>query len=498
MIDRLEANLRTHGATLTAVALALGLGILLVAAVNLDPAAGVTTSGSPVSDEGWNAVGARNLALLRRASTDDWNMYLVNLPFTVTLTAVFSVFGTGIVQARLATISMVVLTFILLALGLRRPLGRWPAMVAAIAVGTSTLILYYGRLVYLEDLVVLCLVAGFVALAVVDHRPTGAGIFSGLVFGLAIGSKPSAVFSVAGLWLAVTLIEGRRSPVIRRWLLMVAVVVALMGLGWVIAIWAPNREAVALDLRIWPSFDWPSSIPDAAVRLARFALGRGDDGAVRLMAPAIVFAGAGVAALCLDRVRPVGGSSDPIARLMLAAATGWLTLGSIVVIEAAYHPNRYLVPIIPPLAVLGAGGLRSIAQRLGPRLPWAARVVGALALAFLLAAPGLAAHAAWMASSSSDIPAAQAALAPLVPRGSVVVGFGAPLLLMSAPVTTLIPRAGLPANSGDVYRDRGARWYFASRSGTPPIVDVPPTWSRRRLAGCVIWNAGETCLFEVP
>jgi 4-amino-4-deoxy-L-arabinose transferase-like glycosyltransferase len=498
VIPRVVARFRAHATTWAMVAVALGIWILLVAVVSHDPASGVTLSGSPISDEGWNAVAARNLVLLGRASTDDWKLYFFNLPFTATLTAVFSVFGTGIVQARLATISMVGLAVLVMALGLRRPLGRWPALVAAIAVGTSTLILYYGRLVYLEDLVVLCLVLGFLALGAVDRRPTLAGLASGLAFGLAIGTKPSAALSVAGLWLAVALVDGRRSPAIRRWLVGAAAAIALMSLAWIVAIWAPNRDAVALDLLIWPPFDWPASLPDAAWRLVRFALGRGDDGAVGLMAPAIVFGGAGLAILCLDLLRPTGRPGDPVARSMSAAAIGWLAAGSIVVIEASYHPNRYLVPVIPPLAVLGAAGLRSLGLRLWPRLSRRARTAAVVGLALALAAPGLAAQVGWMASSTSDIPAAQATLAPLVPRGSVVVGFGAPLLLMGAPVTTLIPRAGLPANSGDVYRTAGARWYFASRSGTPPIVDVPPTWSGRRLAGCVTWHGDETCLFEVP
>jgi hypothetical protein len=47
-------------------------------------------------------------------STDDWNLYLLNFPFSVSAAAVFSMGGVGIVQARVISIVATALTVFVL------------------------------------------------------------------------------------------------------------------------------------------------------------------------------------------------------------------------------------------------------------------------------------------------------------------------------------------------------------------------------------------------
>ena len=80
------------------------LVLLLAAFISADPPPGVTASRGPLTDESWDVVNARNFVLLGRWSTDDWNLYLLNFPFSLSEAAMFSVAGVGIVQARVISI----------------------------------------------------------------------------------------------------------------------------------------------------------------------------------------------------------------------------------------------------------------------------------------------------------------------------------------------------------------------------------------------------------
>src|ERR1041385_5146267 len=78
----------------------IAVGVLLLSLLAADPPAGITTSNGIRTDEAWDVINARNLVLLGRWSTDDWNLHLVNVPYSLVVAAVFSAFGVGIEQAR--------------------------------------------------------------------------------------------------------------------------------------------------------------------------------------------------------------------------------------------------------------------------------------------------------------------------------------------------------------------------------------------------------------
>ena len=419
----------------------LALFGLLAAFVLADPAAGVTVSNAPATDEAWDIVNARNFVLLGRFSTDDWNLHLVNVPYSLLLAAVFSVAGVGMAQARLVSIVAVALTMAALGWGLRRPLGSGAALLASAAYGTSTLVLFYGRLAFLEPMVALGLtVGGLLALRAHDPRAGRWGVLAGIALALAIGTKPSAAFAVTGMLAGVALV-GARSPSVRRWLGGVVLVIVVTGLAWAAIIGLPNRAAVATDLRIWPAE--PIVAPVLVVLRRIVAFPTHADGFLLLTAPILLFGALGwVAAVRGRRSLP----RPSIA--LLAAATGWLVAGFGILALAPYRPNRYDVPLLPALAILGAIGWSVLAPRLRPpAVRTRCRGSGGSRRRPCPARPDpvrkLDAYGARTACRTSRRPSVRSCLA-----GAVVQGDYAPAWALQASVVTLVSHEPTRVNPG--------------------------------------------------
>jgi 4-amino-4-deoxy-L-arabinose transferase-like glycosyltransferase len=469
----------------------LALFGLLAVFVLADPAAGMTASNAPATDEAWDIVNARNFVLMGRFSTDDWNLHLVNVPYSLLLAAVFSVAGVGMAQARFMSIVAVALTMAALGWGLRRPLGSSAALLASVAYGTSTLILYYGRLAFLEPIVALGLtVGGLLVLRAHDPRAGRWGILAGVALALAIGTKPSAAFAVTGILAGVALV-GVRSPSVRRWLGGAVLVIVLAGLAWAAFIGLPNRAAVATDLRIWPA---EAIVAPVLVMLRRIvAFPTHADGFLLLTAPILLFGALGwVAAVRGRRSLP-----RPSVAL-LATATGWFVAGFGILALAPYRPNRYDVPLLPGLAILGAIGWSVLAPRLR-RLPSGRAAAAGVAVAAALVLPGLIMYGGWMGTAPNSLPDIQANVRAIVPAGAVVQGDYAPAFALQASVVTLVSHEPTRVNPGDLYLSRGVRWYVGD-SGTAPAWAAlhPLEWSLRVSRLCAPWGQHEVCLWQVP
>ena len=311
-----------------AVLVGVGLFVLLAAFIAADPSQ-MTFSVAPFTDEAFNVSNARNLVQLGTWSTDEWNLYLVNLPFSLLQAANFALFGAGIVQARLAMAACVSLTAAALVWGLRGAVGRTSATFAGLAFGFSGLILFYGRLAFLEDLVVLGLALGTIVLAQDGRLNLRGGALSGCCYAVAIGTKPSALFAVVGILVAVAFVWGWRDPGIRRWLAGSVSVIALAGLAWAIAIWLPNRDAVAIDIRIWPPYQW-NLTPVALFNSVReYLTGENDFIFGRMLLPAIGMGLAGLVAIVVWRKRlSVAQARLAVAAFAWAAATRPMTSNS--------------------------------------------------------------------------------------------------------------------------------------------------------------------------
>ncbi|MEA2620730.1 MAG: hypothetical protein QOC97_1503, partial [Chloroflexota bacterium] len=99
------------------------VGLVLLVAIDHDPAHGVTFSNSPYSDEAWRALNARNLVLLGTWATDSFVLHLEQIPLSLVQALVFSIAGVGLVQARLISVVATMAMAAVLLVGLRRPLG---------------------------------------------------------------------------------------------------------------------------------------------------------------------------------------------------------------------------------------------------------------------------------------------------------------------------------------------------------------------------------------
>ncbi|MGC8634886.1 MAG: hypothetical protein ACP5VP_09525, partial [Candidatus Limnocylindrales bacterium] len=334
LLRRFTGRVAPEPGTVVPLAIALLFLVLLAASVGVDPARGVTASTSPFTDEGWNVVNARNLVLFGRWSTDEWNMYLVNLPFSLLEAAWLAVVGVGIVQARLLVIASGAVALATLGIGLRRPLGAPGAGLATAALAGSALLLYYGRLAYLEPLVMLWLIAALVALG--GERPSlGTGVVAGFALALAIATKASAGSAAAGMLGGVALV-GWRQPGVRRALAGAVLGLLVAALAWTVVFALPNQAALATDLRIWAPEPLPHSLAELVRRFTSYP-GR-SDGGIPLALPLLLAGAAGLLAI-------LGGwsSLDERQRRVVGGCAGWFAVGMGVLLAVPYRPNRYLV-----------------------------------------------------------------------------------------------------------------------------------------------------------
>ncbi len=504
-------------------ALMIGFALFAILAVfaAADPVARVTSSTAPFTDEAWNLVNARNFVQLGTWSTDEWNLHLVNLPFSLLEVIVFKLFGVGLVQARLAMIGCVSLTAAALVWGLRGVVDRTSAAFAGLAFGFSGLILFYGRMAFLEDLVVLGLTVGVLVLARENRLNLRGGILSGFCFAVAIGSKPSALFAVVGIIVAMAAFWGRRDPGMRRWIVGSVGVIVACGLLWLVVVGLPNQAALAVDVKIWPPYKWNLTPGALIVSTGGYLIGRNDNLYSFLLLPLIVLGFGGLVSLVALRKR----LGETQARLA-AAAFGWAAFGFGILMIVSYRPDRYVVPLVPSLAILAAIGLNVFLGWLRERRAEGAEVDAAVAdgaaadqitedgaathlsnkpirlapgvvavVAILLAvAPGLAWYGNWARKATYETVAIQNQFAEVVPPGEIVAGGNVALFLMRSEAKTVI--VGL-ANNGDLYA-QGTRWYLLSVDAAAPTGVPDSVWAARERVACATWRGGQTCLFHLP
>jgi 4-amino-4-deoxy-L-arabinose transferase-like glycosyltransferase len=491
--------------------IAVAFFVLLAAFAGVDPARGVTASTSPFTDEGWNVLNARNLVLFGRWSTDAWAMHIVNFPFSALQAAWLALAGVGIVPARLLVIAMGAIALAALGTGLRRPLGGSGAAVATAALAGSALFLYYGRLAYLEPLVTLWLILALLALT--RERPSlAAGLVAGLAVALAVATKASAAAAGGGM-LAGLAVAGWPDPRVRRALAGAVIAALVVALIWLVVFALPQPTVLATDLRIWAPEPLPRSLQQLVARITAYPTR--SDGGIPLALPLLLAGAAGLVVVLLRHA-----SLDERQRRVAAACVGWFVAGMAVLLIVPYRPNRYLVPLLPPLAVLTGLGFDVAAGWLarrsrggvsapradapdgaaGPGRRRADAVSVALAgvLALVLVLPGLALDAGWMTATPSTLPAVQARIAALVPAGAAVQGDLAPVLAMRARAQTIVSRPATDVNAGDLYAGNGVRWVFTTGAAPAWAPLHPAAWAARVRVLCLSWGPGETCLYRLP
>lgn len=471
-----------------AVALVL-LGVQLAA----DPATGVTFSNSPFTDEGWSVVGARNQVLLGQWATDEWQLFWVQLPFNVVIAAAFEAFGVGIIQARAVSVACTVVAAAVLAAFVGRRMGAAAGIVAGVGLATSTVVLYYGRLALLEPMVVLFLVLGAVTL--LSGGAEGSwrhGAIAGAALALAIGTKPSAVVAVAGMLLGGALAARTGPPGVGRRSMAALVVIGLSGAAWLIVV-VPQPGLLDVILRIWPQQSLPVSPGEAWDRVIGYL--RDSDRAIPMTAPLLGGAVVGVVLASWRWAR-----LDPRQRALVGAAAGWFVLGMAILLVVSYRPNRYVVPLVPPLAILTGVGFGLAMAEVRARMPRLSRremvPVATLLVCTALGVRGIGAVVDWTRTATYRLPQIQAELLTLVTDEHAIQGAG-PTLAMRVPVPTIVGRSWV--NASDLYATHDVRWLLFNRQMTPTWASLhPDAWAARELIVCYPWPSGEACLIRLP
>jgi hypothetical protein len=480
------------------VGLPLLVGVVLLIGIDHDPARGVTFSNSPFSDEAWRAVNARNLVLLGSWTTDDWTMHLVQWPLSVVQAAVFAVAGVGLVQARLISIAATMAMAAVLLVGLRRPLGLSGAVAAAAGASFSVLTLYYGRLALLEPTVALALSVAAISSVRADQRTILRwAVVCGIAMSLAISLKVNALPSAIGILLAVAILSVREIA-LRRFLAITIVMIGVVGVGWVVAVAIPQAGAVRDAISILPATAIPSQVDEWLRLVARFI--RSNDGVTWQALPLLLGALAGLV-LAIDRGRFARPGRNPMSGPARVALVGvlWVGLGFLGVASFDYQPNRYVVPILPGLALIVGSGVAVVVERAAPRGP---RIQGAIVAIVLplLCLPGLIAVVDWGTRTGPGAIQGQTAVERILPDGVTLAGGYAPLFAMRLPITTLILYPDTPLNSGDLY-GRGVRWGVVEDGPAPPwVAGHADAWAARIEHWCAPWgrDAVKVCLVELP
>jgi 4-amino-4-deoxy-L-arabinose transferase-like glycosyltransferase len=484
------------GLMLAAVVLAL-----LAPFATADPPAGLSGSNAPWTDEGFNLANARERVLSGEFATGDVDRSLTNGAYSAIAAAVFAATRPRLAAGRAISMVAVAGAVLLLAVGLGEVLGAVPALLAAAVLAGADLVLEYGRLALVEPMVVLLLTIAFVLAVRAPLRPSpwaGAGL--GAALAAAVSVKAIALLPAVAM-LAVVLIAAlaRRD---RRALAMglVALGVALAaGLAWLLAVALPNLDRLRAGLEIWPEVSYLAAPWTLAGRLWRY-LAAGSDGAAWRSLPLLLAAALGLIGLAASWRRLAPAARDA---LLIAGLWGiglWAALGAGDYLPTHYvAPNRYVVPALPGLAVLGGFGLSRLAGAVARRP--GARAAVAVALALAVVVPGTARYLAAATGSGHQRERDQRALAAALPPGAVVFGAYAPTLLFDtrARLISAWPPAG--ANVDDPVGRFGVNHVLTAGPADPadPTTQVPAFRDldgRRELAR-VEWAGRTVRLYDV-
>jgi hypothetical protein len=448
---------------------------LLAPFATADPPAGLTGSNAPWTDEGFNLANARERVLSGEFATGDIDRSLTNGAYSAIAAAVFAATRPNLAAGRAISMVAVAGAVLLLAVGLAEVLGAVPALLAATVLAGADLVLEYGRLALVEPLVVLLLTIAFVLAVRAPSRPSpwaGAGL--GLALAAAVSVKAIALLpAVAMLALVLVAALARRDRGALAMGLVALGVALAAGLAWVLAVALPNLDRLRTGLEIWPRVSYLAAPWTLAGRLWSY-LAAGSDGAAWRSLPLLAAAALGLAALAAVWRRLAPAARDA---LLIAGLWGiglWAVVGAGDYLPTHYvAPNRYVVPAMPGLAVLGGFGLAWLAGAVARRR--GARTAVAVALALAVVVPGTARYLAAATGSGHQRDRDQRTLAAALPPRAVVFGAYAPTLLFDtrARLISTWPPAG--ANVDDPVGRFGVNHVLSAGPADPadPTMQVP-------------------------
>lgn len=307
-----------------------------------------------------------------------------------------ALFGASSAAARLVSIIASTATVALVAAGARavwmgsRRQRAVAAVAAALLVALNPFAIAFSATGYTDSLLVLWGTAAIV-LAL-----RGNALWAGIFAGAAVMTKQQGVFYLPLVFALVVVIAGRSQAGKRMW--MRASVLALAGMALVIVpilLWDASRWQVApspwdLGVQNYTAIGF-AALDNLTERLTDWAsllwFGAASNGALVFYG---VLACATVAAYCSMSARDATTTSARAALLLLLLWVGGFLAAHLLSTVAPW--DRYLLPIFPVLAMLLAGGVAWIIDRLlfartGANLRAQALLGAAIALALVLQLP---------------------------------------------------------------------------------------------------------------
>lgn len=156
------------------------------------------------NDEGWWADSARGKLFFNNYFADDFGTgYLVAPAYTFLLQGVYSLFGIGLVQTRMASSVAGVLTILVMAVTVWKKVGRKAAVLCALLLGASPFFWAFNRVAHTETLQTFFITSAFCLYMLKKEKVIGP-FFSGLLLSISIGIKiNAAVIGLLPVFLAV-------------------------------------------------------------------------------------------------------------------------------------------------------------------------------------------------------------------------------------------------------------------------------------------------------
>ena len=427
--------------SLRLLAIAAIVAVRLVA-LDADPPPWLSWSTGLYTDEGFYTLDARHAALWGSWAPGNFHDRLLSPLLSVLLQGVFTLFGAGLVSARLLSVTFGLGTVFVFRLGLRRLWGIATADWGTLFLGLAPPFALYNRLALQETPTVFWLVLSFTLWAYgrAGEDPQRRALLLGLAgasFGIALTVKALAIMALPAFvwaWILPSPFprlgywgkgEGGEPQRAGRGLLGFGLVLAVYAMFW----YAPHHAELTRMGAYYRAHQYqPHSGRTVWLNIRRGVIG-GERGVfpylLAFLPIPVLLAGWGMAR-----------RSDAVTKVLLC----WLLGDLAFCLLSTYAPDRYYVLFLPALAGLAACG----AARLGR--PWQLASV-----ALFLTTCGIWYGLAWTGRTYDRRDTAQR-LTHLLPPGSILVGNDAPALCLDTAFAAAPVQPGLSNDDHPVER----------------------------------------------
>jgi hypothetical protein len=351
---RAQGSPRRSGGSLIAAALCLACYVLVTRFAFLDVDPPPSLQLDILSDEGWWAHNAKLRSRFGSWMLDDHNPPLFGAPlYTATLHGVYEVLGTGRWQTRFLAALSGAASCLLVFLLVRRHASPRAALLAAGLCATDGFLTLHQRVGFVESFQLPWMLGSVLAFSRGGSARHAA--LAGLLFLAAVLAKLSAVglgFVFAVCWgRALLARDPTRRPILEACAFLAGFVVPLTIV--VVALVLPNVEACRRELVSgWTEASggdlWKT--PLNAVTFGISTSGVALNGFLRQSWPLV----AGVVLLVLERLlHPRGGGTAGRGMGFLESLCWtWVLVLAAFVAMQHYQPDRRLLPLVPPMAIL--------------------------------------------------------------------------------------------------------------------------------------------------